>query len=191
MIYAGIGSRKSPPYVLEQMRWLGGRLARAGFVLRSGAAEGADTAFEEGCMESGGAAEIWLPWKGFNGHGDAGLYGASGYSLPSDAHFDVARELHPSWHALSPAARKLHARNVGQILGADLNTPASFVACWTLDGCEQEATRTRETGGTATAIVLASRRDIPVFNFQARHGFDRLVEFLRYSHAQSQAEDKT
>lgn len=184
MIYAGIGSRRSPPYVREQMRWLGARLARAGFTLRSGAADGADAAFEAGCVESGGVAEIWLPWKGFNGHCDTGLY-------PADAHIEMASELHPAWHALSPAARKLHARNVGQILGADLNTPASFVACWTLDGCEQEATRTRETGGTATAIVLASRRDIPVFNFQARHGFDRLVEFLRYSHAQSQAEDKT
>ena len=47
--YAGIGSRETPPQVLEQMRKIGTFLAERHYVLRSGGAKGADTAFELGC----------------------------------------------------------------------------------------------------------------------------------------------
>jgi hypothetical protein len=139
------------------MRDTAQRLAEAGIILRSGAANGADTAFEQGCVSASGPSEIWLPWKGFNGHADTGLY-------PEAKHFEIASTLHPAWAALSHGPKALHARNVGQVLGADCATPVAFVLCWTPDGCEQEATRTRKTGGTGTAISLAARHGIPVIN---------------------------
>lgn len=47
--YTGIGSRSTPPEVLERLRDLAAALAREGYELRSGAADGADMACEEGC----------------------------------------------------------------------------------------------------------------------------------------------
>jgi len=166
--YAGVGSRETPDHVLELMKKLAGRLAARGYVLRSGAAPGADTAFEEGCIAVRGIKEIWLPWPGFNDHPDTKLY-------PSETHYEMAEMVHPAWERLTRGPRSLHARNVGQVLGEDIATPVSFVLCWTRDGCESEAQRTRDTGGTATAIVLADRWGIPVFNLAKPDGYDRFV----------------
>lgn len=94
-----------------------------GWLLRSGAAQGADEAFEAG---AGDAKEIWLPKRGFRGHPSA--------RTPSADAFRLAAMHHPGWRSCSPFARALHARNGHQVLGADLCTPVAFVACWTLDG---------------------------------------------------------
>jgi predicted Rossmann fold nucleotide-binding protein DprA/Smf involved in DNA uptake len=52
--YAGIGSRETPDSVLENMKILATYLAKKGLVLRSGAASGAGSAFEEGCDKAKG-----------------------------------------------------------------------------------------------------------------------------------------
>lgn len=171
LFYAGIGSRRTPPDVLEYMRHIAGRLAMRGYVLRSGAADGADAAFEAGCEAAKGKSEIWLPWKGFNKHADTGFY-------PTELHAQMAEQVHPAWDRLSRGPRALHSRNVGQVLGQTIDTPVSFVLCWTPDGCESEATRTRDTGGTGTAIVLASRRGVPVFNLANADAKERLVRHV-------------
>lgn len=155
--YAGIGSRQTPDSILRYMHRAAVSLAKRGFILRSGAANGADAAFEAGCLDGGGKSEIWLPWKGFNEHSDTGFY-------PTEGHSDVAAGLHPAWNTLTRGPRALHSRNVGQVLGSDLASPVSFILCYTPDGATNEQERTRNTGGTGTAIVLASRHCIPVFN---------------------------
>ena len=71
--YAGIGSRSTPDNVLGIMEKLGIVLAKKGFILRSGGADGADKAFEKGCDLASGQKEIYLPWKGFNGN-NSSLY---------------------------------------------------------------------------------------------------------------------
>lgn len=167
VLYAGIGSRQTPDSVLDYMSRMAGRLAELGFVLRSGGANGADMAFEDGCDASNGKKEVWLPWRGFNGHADTVFQ-------PKAHHFEKAATLHPAWERLGPGPRKLHARNVGQILGMELNRPVSFVVCWTPDGCETEAERGLETGGTGTAISLAARCGIPVFNLRRACAKQRL-----------------
>lgn len=169
--YAGIGSRKAPEDILALMRGYASRLPRGGYVLRSGAADGADSAFQAGCESVGAPAEIWLPWRGFNGMRDTGLY-------PTDAHMQMAATVHPAWDRLTRGPRALHARNVGQILGADLATPVAFVVCWTPDGCESEETRSSTTGGTGTAIALASRHGIPVINLKNPDARPRLRDLL-------------
>ncbi len=55
LLYAGVGSRLTPMPILGLMRKLGFRLAELGYTLRSGAADGADAAFEAGCDEAGGS----------------------------------------------------------------------------------------------------------------------------------------
>lgn len=185
LFYAGIGSRRTPPEVLARMRRLARRLAQLGFVLRSGAADGADAAFEAGCDEVQGAKSIWLPWKGFNGHStDHSCY-------PTPAHEAVAAQVHPVWARLGQGPRKLHSRNVGQCLGEDLATPVAFVLAWTPDGCESEATRTRDTGGTGMAIAIASRHGIPVINLRNPNAMDRLKQLVLDLTSQSTAETVT
>lgn len=168
MTYAGIGSRKTPPAELARMTQAAKRLAGMGYTLRSGAAPGADSAFEAG---AGAKKEIFLPWRGFNSS-------TSSFVEPTREAADVAACLHPAWDKLPPSVRKLMARNSHQILGADLGTPVDFVVCWTEDGVESEAERTPATGGTGQAIALASRWVIPVFNFAKPDAGDRLRDFV-------------
>jgi hypothetical protein len=140
------------------MRELAQALASAGWTLRSGGAEGADSAFAAGALAKAPAlAEIYLPWRGFNGSAST-RFGVSEQALA------MARTVHPAWDRLSVAARKLHARNCYQVLGAQLDAPSRFLVCWTADGCEDAASRSARTGGTATAIVLAERHGVARFN---------------------------
>lgn len=167
-IYAGIGSRKAPPEVLEKLRALAKRLAARGYTLRSGAADGADSAFEQGCDEVKGKKDIWIPWIGFNSYSGQGR-------TPVERHYERASLVHPAWPRLANGPRALHARNIGQIAGHDLATPVDFVLCWTPDGCESEAERSRDTGGTGTAIAYASSLGIPVFNLAKEGSYERFV----------------
>lgn len=142
-------------------------LDRAGYVLRSGAAKGADTAFEAGA----GTAEIYLPWKGYNFHP------SERYRVSEEA-LALAKTIHPAWGNLTTTAKLFHMRNCWQVLGPCLDSPADFLICWTPDGCEKEADRTEATGGTATAIVLARRRNIRVFNLYNSGSRRRLIGYL-------------
>lgn len=141
--YTGIGSRITPPSILTQMRTLASLLANAGWTLRSGGAPGADTAF------ANGAAVIYLPWSGFNN--------TRGVVPPfTDEVMAIAAKFHPAWGACSSGARKMHARNVYQVLGDDLRTPSKFVVCWTKRG--------EGGGGSGQAIRIARAHGVPAFD---------------------------
>lgn len=157
LIYTGVGPRNTPAPMLVLMEALGMDLRERGYTLRSGHADGADYAFECGAH---GDAEIYLPWKTFNGplaHVPT-KYVSTG---PSDVAKAIAATLHPAWHHLGHGGRLLHARNVHQVLGADCETKSAFLLCWTTGG--------RVTGGTATAIRLATIKHIPVYNLWFAH----------------------
>lgn len=165
--YTGIGSRNIPSTYGERMFRICEQLAKKGYVLRSGGARGADTYAEMGCDEGKGKKEIYLPHKGFN-NSDGIVF--------SDLEFDVvqkaasmAREIHPNWKACSPFAQLAHSRNICQILGRDLKTPSEFVVCYTDDGTAK--------GGTATAMNLAKRLGIPVYNLY-HDGVETFLNFL-------------
>ncbi|VTU41650.1 hypothetical protein H6P1_00874 (plasmid) [Variovorax sp. PBL-H6] len=171
-IYTGIGSRETPSEVLQLMEELGVAFAKAGWTLRSGGADGADDAFEQGCFAVDGAMTIFLPWKGFNGR-TSPHYGGD----DSDA-MHLASTVHPAWDTLGQGPKKMHSRNAYQVLGRELDEPTDLVICWTRDGCESRKTRNRGTGGTATAIVIASDRGIPVFNLRNDDSRHRLNVWL-------------
>jgi hypothetical protein len=171
-LYAGIGSRRTPETILATMERLGTLLATQGYTVRSGAADGADMAFEKGAVAANGSTEIWLPWKGFNKHTDTGLY-------PEQIHYNLASTIHPAWDYLSQGPRALHARNTGQVLGKDLQTPVQFVLCYTPDGAESERKISKNTGGTGTAIRVADRFNIPVINMYNDNWLERLKEFVK------------
>lgn len=150
MHYAGIGSRTVPEGVLAFISGLGRIFAFSGMTLRSGHAPGADMAFEEGHGQAGGAMEIYLPWKRFNGSSSP-LFG-----LPNLAGAGaIAREHHPGWAKMSNGARMCIARNVYQVLGKDLASGADFAVGWS-----------RGSGGTEFTFRLAASYSIPVVRLE-------------------------
>lgn len=164
MYYTGIGSRKTPERVLQIMIRVGQELADRGLILRSGAADGADSAFEKGCSMAQGNSEIYLPWKKFNKH-------PSVFFKISDEALALAAQYHPAWTACSDGARRLHARNCYQILGQDLKTPSAFVLYWTAT----------DHGGTLQAVRIAKAFNVPIFNM-AEEGceeYGKVVEFYQ------------
>lgn len=169
--FGGVGSRETPEHIQAEMEEIAFHLTRAGFRLRSGAADGADAAFERGAARAGDAGEIHLAWRGFNQH-PSPLFGVCERALA------MASTLHPAWDMLGQGPRKLHARNCYQVLGRTLDTPCVLTVCWTPDGCESEKTRSRKTGGTGTAIALSERHGVPVYNLQKTASRKALNEWM-------------
>ena len=151
--YAGVGSRETLVPVLAEMRRLASDMAMAGWWLRSGGADGADTAFERGHRDAKDdrALQVFLPWPRYNGR-DA-------LTLDRETMLEamkIAAPLHPAWYRCSIHAKKLHGRNAAIMLGDDLRQPVEGVICWTPGG--------KVTGGTGMAMRIAAAHDIPIFN---------------------------
>lgn len=159
--FAGIGSRKAPEAMLRWAMAIGAELCRRNLILRSGAADGMDRAFEDGCDSvSVFNKEILLPWKLYNGH-------PSRFYEPTPEAHRIASLVHPRWHALTEPVRRLHARNSHIILGRDCRSPVAFIVCWTPRG--------EMVGGTAQALKIAERLNIPVYNL-AKLALERRIE---------------
>lgn len=166
--YAGIGSRKTPPKVLALMHHIAGQLRDKGYRLRSGGAEGADTAFEWGAC---GTSDIYLPWAGFNGR-ICGIDRGTDVVLRS-----IAKRHHPNWSGLSEGVRKMHTRNAAQILGGLYNfknefvpQQSEFVICWTPDG--------KGGGGTGQALRVAATYGVPVYDLALESARDAVKALL-------------
>jgi hypothetical protein len=132
--YAGIGARKTPVPVLNQMSRLAMQLDNCDYILRSGGAIGADSAFEIATD-------------------NAKIFKAENYT--SEA-MKIAKQYHPAWNKLSEFVKQLMARNVLIVLGEYLDTPADFVICWTPGG--------NVVGGTGHALRVAKEFSIPILN---------------------------
>jgi hypothetical protein len=169
IIYTGVGSRKvkAIPEVYNYITKLSERLAHNGFTLRTDDAVGSDEAFRVGAGRVPST-----PMEVYSAHDAEGDSRAS----------EMAAAMYPAWNRCSAKAKLLHARNCYQVLGMDLNTPAEFFICWTPNGSETEAELDlykMAEGGTATAIRLAYRNNIPIFNLKNPDAVSRLYSFLR------------
>lgn len=163
--YAGIGSRETPPEILQFMKMMGSILGTRGYVLRTGGAPGADTAFLEGAIFGGGEYELFIPWRGF--HKDpTSIVCGDDYQLQT-----IAAQFHPTWASLTRGPRALHTRNVAQVLGRNAKDPSSFVLCWTKGGLGQ--------GGTGQAIRIAKGYSIPVLDLGKPETLQALQDLLR------------
>ncbi len=167
LYYTGIGSRETPQEVLEMMVKIGAVCAKKGLILRSGGADGADKAFEEGCDKVPGLKEIYLPWKGFN-DSTSYLYDLPNYHLAEE----MAFKYHPNLYSCKPPVIKLMARNSYQVMGQNLKTKSSFVVCY----CEYK--NGVLTGGTSQALRIAQDKEIPVFNLFIKENLVDLKKFI-------------
>lgn len=177
MIYAGIGSRSTPQDALTVMEAAGAWLGQRGWTLRTGGADGADSAFLRGAVSVRGKVELYLPWPDFGSESvdllTPEVLEVSGSVIVHEATIDalmLAAQVHPNWKALTVGGRKLHGRNCHQVMGYDLATPATMVLCWTPGASGR--------GGTSTAIQLARQNNVPVFDLGRPAELRRLREKL-------------
>jgi hypothetical protein len=169
--FAGIGSRSTPLIIQEYMIEMAVVAANHNWILRSGGANGADSAFEEGCDSALGEKQIFLPWNNFNKR-------KSIYIEPIPEAYDLAATIHPGFKYLKVGAKKLLARNMHQILGPNLNEPSHLVICYTPDNCTHHSQYSKLTGGTGSAIALASKNNIPIFNLCDDTKITQCIKFL-------------
>ena len=161
--YTGIGSRKYPPFD-NTIDVVADELHSLGYTLRSGGAEGADTAFEKATYNK----EIYLPWKGFNKNDSELILGSD--KLNNAKAWSIAKMFHPKFSSLTNSSKKLIVRNSFQVFGKQMNSPSEFVVCWTVDG--------KDSGGTGQAIRIARAHNIPVFNLADKNnGLERYLEW--------------
>lgn len=173
--YAGIGSRSTPDNVLGIMEKLGIVLAKKGFILRSGGADGADKAFEKGCDLAKGKKEIYLPWKGFNDNSSP-LY------TQCEKAYEIAFQFHPNLFGTSEGVQKLMARNTYQVLGQNCRTKSNFIVCY----CELDASGNWK-GGTGQALRIAKNKKIPIFNLFIKEDLDELKTFIKQLEEKAEA----
>lgn len=155
--YTGVGSRETPQSILKVIYRIACNLRELGWILRTGDADGADAAFSEGA----GKLKTVFTAKDATPHACR-----------------IAQRFHPAWNRCSQYAKKLHGRNSFQVLGRDLKTPSRFVICSTRDGATTHAERSIITGGTGTAISIASHYGIPVFNLARPEHLKRFLKFI-------------
>lgn len=173
-IYTGIGSRGTPEDVLIVMNQLSEILYKKGFILRSGNAIGADKAFETNKNPNN---EIYVAKNQYN---------KKELILPTKEEFKIAYNylydlrLHKKIERLKKDySIKLHSRNVMQILGRDFNLRSRFVFCYTKNGEKTyDEVDPDITGGTGTAIGLADKCNIPIYNLGLKEDLEYVKKFI-------------
>lgn len=170
-IYAGIGSRETPSNILSFIGKVSYLLAMKGFILRSGGARGADTAFIEGTYSARKPrrCEVYVASEKDGTKWD-NVANTVIAEIPSKA-FDIASEHHPKFDLLSEYVKRLMARNVMQILGRSLDSAVDFVICYTHDG--------KDSGGTGQAIRVANTYDVPVFNLYNLEDYNSVKQIIK------------
>ena len=164
--WAGIGSRSTPPDIMELMKEIASILEKQGWTLRSGGAQGADSAFASGVEKN---AEIWIPWESFAAPRNPNHTYKVIDKNDKEA-FDSVNQFHPNGLALRDSVRALQARNFRQLIGLNSKN-SSFVLCWTPKG--------EVVGGTGQALRVAAYFSIPIFNLGKEEDCDRISTWLK------------
>ena len=172
-IYTGVGARSTPNEMLDIIQSVASVLGKQGWVLRSGGADGADSAFETGCDAVQGSKKIYIPWNGFNGRHQDGQSVLTLDQGDRDGAVALVKDVHPAYGMLSRGALALHSRNTYQVLGLHLDTPSHFLLCYApVDKYGVPK------GGTRTSWMLAQMFDIPCYNLSNDRDYERVVKFL-------------
>ena len=183
--YTGVGSRETPEHILKFIEQVAYWLAGRGYTGRSGSAVGADTAFEQGFnhYEIGNGVsdhvsfEAYFPWKGFSGIREDSIHIATPELPDYNEAFNIASTIHPARNRLGRGAKALHTRNVYQVLGLDLKTPSKVLFCYA------QPTKNKQglagvKGGTNTAVQLAMKYNIPIYNFYLQEDIDKVKSLM-------------
>lgn len=176
--YTGIGSRTTPVWCRFAMEDIASKMADKGYTLRSGSAQGADSAFEIGCDRVCGAGDIYIPWKGF-GTGKENMF--KFYHVLSNAKFEEARDVYLStgiiknFDDMKQSVQKLHARNYLQVVGHGMKDRLSKVCIFF---AEVDWVTEEPTGGTRSAVLLSKHFGVPTYNLKDDKAFEKVAKML-------------
>lgn len=168
--YTMVGSRDITPYHYNALRVISRRMNVLGYVVRSGGADGADTAAYEGGFPN---TEVYLPWEGFNG-----LTAKKGEHVNAKEldNYEKAKYMasmfHPAWDSLKDGAKALHTRNVYQVLGFNLDDPSLVLIC-----CAPPNGKSVK-GGTATAFEIAKHYKVPTYNIYEKSELRSILSLI-------------
>ena len=167
MIISGIGSRQTPQNVCDEMTKIGIWCRENNIYIRSGHAEGADWAFEQGSQEN---TVVYLPWVGFN---KQLVSKATTKCVDTKEGRELASKFHPVFAKLSNSVKKLISRDGYQILGDNLNEPVNAVICFTPHGAIE--------GGSGQAMRIAKANNIPILNMfcEEFNTSGKVIEYLK------------
>lgn len=172
-----VGSRSTPEDIIEIMKHTGRAIAKKGWVVRTGDAEGADKAFRLGTNIEGGFLEVYTPQESSH---------ISYHTWKYDQTEEVSMKLwnefanrsdRPRWDNMKKYTRNLMTRNVCQVMGYNLETASNCLICWTPDGVTEGKNTTGETGGTGHAIRVASHFGVPVRNLANQGHKDKITRW--------------
>ena len=151
--YTGIGSRKTPEHVLEELEKIAATLASRGYSLRSGGAKGADSAFERGASNKRVYRSCDL--------------------IPDWCFVEVKKHIPPNrppFENMKRSVQRLLARNMMQVLGSDGCTPSEFLVYWTPAGLQD--------GGTGYALRCAVAHGVKTYNLKNDNERDEFYSSL-------------
>ena len=69
-------------------------------------------------------------------------------------------------------------RNVYQVLGLDLKTPSKALFCYAQPTKNKQGIVIGVKGGTNTAIQLAMKHNIPIYNFYLQEDIDKVKSLM-------------
>lgn len=182
LYYSGVGSRRiEDQVILGLMTSLAQELAKLGYILRSGAARGPDTAFEQGAPKH--LRRIYVPNESFGGRPKGDVIVPKKVDLMRWLRAcSMAERFHELGHRMPQDVRELMGRNVYQVLGDDLATPSKFVICDAPFPVYDDQGRVVDVdGGTGMAVRLAAAHDIPVYHLGTPEHRRRLETFVERS----------
>lgn len=164
---ACVGSRETPPEILEWMRATGEQFVRNGYRIVSGNAPGADQAWAAGGNKADPSkVTLCLPWAGFE---EATVHQKNLTrtlaNRPTDLekrYYSLAESVHPSWRQMTMGGQRLHARNAMIVEG--VKVVFGFV--------------TVSSGGTMGAFRIARMLQIPCYDVSDRKIRGRVEELV-------------
>jgi hypothetical protein len=184
--YTGVGSRDTPQHIMKFISKAAYWLAGQGYTGRSGSAAGADSAFERGFnhydtvngVSDYVSFEAYLPWKGFSDINEDTAHIVTPELPNYNEAVEIASTIHPAWNRLGRGAKALHTRNVYQVLGLDLKTPSKVLFCYAQPTKNKQGIVTGVKGGTNTAVQLAMKHNIPIYNFYLQEDIDKVKSLM-------------
>ena len=181
MIFAGIGSRKTPQHILDLMFWIGYLKAQKQEACATGACIGPDQAFANGTIYGGGVVHLYLPWYSYEQVWVNSLpRNQITITVLRDSDIEAnnsVNQFHPTPEKLSQGMRKLHARNY--LILNQINRP---VICYTEGG--------RVQGGTGQGIRIAQHLGKIIHNLGDKNILDQYTHWVQTEYTALQKNGK-
>ena len=169
LFYSGVGSRETPIEICNLMTKIASKLEQEGYILRSGGAIGADSAFEKGIKNPKNKCIYTIENFDFSPENYEMCKSEILSILDSNLNFDN----------YGKNAQILILRDVNQVLGSIKTelVKSKFLICWTKH-LNYYAKPPNACGGTRFAVRIALKYGIPVFNLLKKEDRERIEKFL-------------